>query len=124
MSEEKKDVATTKATAKKVYNLADIKANPNNKLMNILATLGLIGLIVALVDNKDSFVQYIGFEFGILWLVGFVLGFIPVVNILVLPYYLVELVVWIFGLIKVLNNERFDIPVVSDLALQVMSQFK
>lgn len=124
MSEEKKDVATTKTTAKKVYNLADIKANPNNKLMNILATLGLIGLIVALVDNKDSFVQYIGFEFGILWLIGFVLGFIPVVNILVLPYYLVELVVWVFGLIKVLNNERFDIPVISDWALKAMAQFK
>ena len=115
--------APKSANATKVYDLKTIKADPNNKAMNILATLGFIGLIIAFFEKKDQFVRYTGFEFGIMWLGWLLLTMIPLVNLLSGIYALASLVFWIIGLMKVINGERYDLPLFSDLALKAMSMF-
>ncbi len=125
------------AQAKRVVTLDDIKYNDANKVMAILSVFGLIGLIVALVEKDDLYVKYHGYQFGIfagvllvLFFVPLFSAFIPVVGGLIAVLggcinfilALLAIVAFIIGLVKVLNGERFDMPVFSDIALKMLNK--
>ncbi|MDD4381871.1 MAG: hypothetical protein PHE21_00810 [Candidatus Dojkabacteria bacterium] len=109
MAEEKK--------AKKVYTLEEIKYNEANKAMAILACIPIVGLILMFVEKNDNFVRYMGAQFTLVGAVEIILLWIPFVNFIVGPLALVLIIV---GMVKAAKGERFDVPLLSDLALKMM----
>lgn len=109
MAEEKK--------AKKIFTLEEIKFNEANKAMSILACIPLVGLILLFVEKEDKFVRYMGAQFA---LVGAVQLFtwVPIVGWILGPLGLVLIIV---GMIKAYQGQRFDVPLLSELALKLMA---
>ena len=110
-----------KKDAKKVYTLDDIKFNEANKTMAILACIPIVGLILLFVEKDDKFVRYMGAQFGIAWIVSIVLSIIPIINIIGFLFNFVVFIVMIMAMVKASKGERFDFPVISDLALKFMA---
>lgn len=105
--------------AKKVYTLEEIRFNEENKVMAIVACIPLIGLILLFVEKNDQFVRYVGAQYAILGVASFVVAVIPVIG-----WLLAGPLMWILiivGMVKASKGERFDIPLVSDWGLKLMS---
>lgn len=83
----------------------------DDKVKAIVAHITLIGWIVALVlnqgENKTELASYYIRQMLGLMLASFVLGFIPIINLIV---WLVFLVFWIMSLIGSLNGEKKPTP--------------
>jgi uncharacterized membrane protein len=106
--------------AKKVFTLEEIRFNEENKVMAILACFPLIGLILLFVEKNDQFVRYMGAQFAILGVASMVLAIIPVIG-----WLLAGPVMWILiivAMVKAAKGERFDIPMISEWALKLMSK--
>ena len=102
--------------AKKVYTLDDIKFNEDNKAIAVISWFPLVGLIMFLIEKKDDFVRYVGAQAGIMGL----LTLIPFVGWILGP---ISFICMIVGMVKAYKGERFDVPLISDLALKAMSIF-
>jgi len=114
MDEEKK--------AKKIYTLEEIKFNPENLTMSVVACIPFVGLVLMFVEKKDLFVRYHATQFAFLNGI-YILALIPILGGLLFGILgLVSMVLFILGLIKTSKGERFDIPFLSDWALKVMSE--
>jgi len=111
MAEEKK--------AKKVYTLDEIKYNEQNKAVSIVSWIPIVGLIMLLVEKEDNFVRYVGAQAAIMGVIS-MLSFIPIIGWLLGP---IVFVCVIIGMIKTSKGKRFDVPLVSDLALKAMGMF-
>jgi uncharacterized membrane protein len=108
--------------AKKVYTLDEIKYNPDNLTMGVVACIPFVGLVLMFIEKKDLFVRYHATQFAFLNVI-YVLWIIPILGaILVGILGLLSLVLFILGLLKTSKGERFDIPYLSDLALKVMGK--
>jgi uncharacterized membrane protein len=117
--------------ATRVITLEDIKFNEANKGMAIVSCIPIVGAIIFFIEKKDFFVRYYAAQFGSLIIVGIALTImmaIPVLNILVaclLPIFSIAVfVLMIVGMVKASNGNRFDIPVISDLALKMMNSIQ
>lgn len=102
--------------AKKVYTLEEIKFNDENKTMAILACIPLIGLILMFVEKDDLFIRYMGAQSTLIGVLQF-FSWIPVIGWIFLP---LSWVLIIIAMVKTSKGERFDMPVLSDLALKLM----
>ncbi len=109
MAEEKK--------AKKVYTLDGIKFNSQNQWMAVLACIPIVGLILMLVEKEDEFVKYMGAQFTLVGVLQ-LFSWVPIIGWLMAPLTLVLIIV---GMVKSYKGERFDIPVISGLALKLLS---
>ncbi len=109
-------------TAKKVYTLEEIKFNPDNLTMGVVACIPFVGLILMFVEKKDLFVRYHATQFAFLNVI-YVLWIIPILGaILVGILGLLSLVLFVLGLLKTSKGERFDIPYLSGWALKLMAE--
>jgi uncharacterized membrane protein len=109
MAEEKK--------AKKVYTLDGIKYNSQNQWMAVLACIPIVGLILMLVEKEDEFVRYMGAQFTLVGALQ-LFSWVPIIGWLMAPLTFVLIIV---GMVKSYRGERFDIPVISGLALKLLS---
>jgi uncharacterized membrane protein len=80
--------------------------------------LGFItGIIFYLAEKENKFVRFHAMQsiivFAVLFVAGFIIGLIPVIN---LAFWLAELVLWIVLMVKAYQGEKFKLPVVGDLA--------
>jgi uncharacterized membrane protein len=112
MAEEKK--------AKRVFTLEEIKFNEANKTNAILACIPVVGLILLLTEKDDLFVRYNGAQSTIVVAILSVISAILLWPLSSLSSTL-ELVLVIIAIVKTSNGERFDIPLVSEWALKLMS---
>lgn len=113
MAEEKK--------AKKIYTLEEIKFNEKNKAMAMLSCIPIVGLIMLFVEKEDLFVRYHAAQFAI-FNVTFVLAMIPVIGWMLTPVVgFLAFVAFVMALIKINGGERFDVPLLSDWGLKLMS---
>lgn len=103
--------------ATRVITLEDIKFNEANKVMAAISVIPLVGLIMFFVEKDDLFVRYYGAQFALLGLFS-IFTPIPCVGWLLAIAIFVAVVM---GFIKALSGERFDVPVVSGLALKLMN---
>ncbi|HVX92661.1 MAG TPA: DUF4870 domain-containing protein [Candidatus Dojkabacteria bacterium] len=123
--------ATSTKSAQRVVSLSDIKFNKDNAVLAALSCIPIVGAVVFFVEKKDLFVRYYAAQYGllILWFpIAFVLGLIPVIGwiigLCVLPLAgLGILILVILGALKAYKGERFDIPMLSDWALKLMSMY-
>ena len=91
-----------------------------DKIMLVLAYLGILSLIPFLTVKDSEYVKWHAKQGLVLNLVGgvaiVVIGFIPIVNLITCLLGPGLLVVDIMGIMKALKGERWQIPVVTDLA--------
>lgn len=83
--------------------------------------LGFItGILFLIVEKENKFVRFHAMQstitFGALWIVGFVIGMIPGVNLLSPLLGLIGLVLWIFLMFKAFSGEAYKLPTIGDLA--------
>lgn len=95
----------------------------NQNLMAALSYfLGFItGIIFLLLEKKNKFVRFHAMQstivFGGLFVLGIVLGYIPLLGWLVgLFIPIVSFIVWIVLMIKAFQGERYKLPYIGDLA--------
>lgn len=101
-------------------NAPNTSVREQDKIMLVLAYLGLLALIPLLTVKDSEYVKWhaknglvLGFGGGLLISI---LGAIPVIGLVVCLLGPALLVVDIMAMIKALNGEKWRIPVVSDLA--------
>lgn len=73
----------------------------------------ITGLIFLVTEKKNSFVRFHAMQSIVVFLVLQVLGFIPLLNLIVFP---LILILWIFLMFKAYKGERFKLPVIGDFA--------
>ena len=123
-------VASTKS-AQRVVSLGDIKFNKDNAVLAALSCIPIVGAVVFFVERKDLFVRYYAAQYGLLILlipVEMVLAVIPIIGWIIglclLPLAgLGILILVILGALKAYKGERFDVPVLSEWALKLMSMY-
>jgi uncharacterized membrane protein len=89
--------------------------------------LGFItGIIFVVVEKKSSFVKFHAMQSTItflsLFIISFILGFIPVLGLLVYPIWILSLILWLLLMIKALQGERFSLPIVGKMAEEKTKQ--
>lgn len=82
-------------------------------------------IIFLLVEpyNKSSFVRFHAWQCIFLgvasFVIAFVVGIIPIVNLIALPLVSIGIfVLWIMALLKALKGERYQLPVIGKYAAQ------
>ena len=83
--------------------------------------LGFItGIVFLVVEKKSSFVKFHAMQSTITFLGLFVimgvLSFIPIVNLLIVPIWILGLIVWLILMVKALRGERYSLPIVGKMA--------
>ncbi len=122
MAEAKKETKTTEKKAKRVYTLDEIKYNPQNSTMAIIACIPIVGLILMFVEKRDLFVRYHATQYALFNIIFF-LPLIPFIGVPTASLLsMIFFVLFIIGLVKVTKGERFDIPYLSDFALKLMGE--
>ncbi len=83
--------------------------------------LGFItGIIFLVVEKKSSFVKFHAMQSTItflsLFIISFILGFIPIIGLLVYPIWILSLILWLLLMIKALQGKRYSLPIVGKMA--------
>jgi len=83
--------------------------------------LGFVtGIIFYVVEKENKFVRFHAMQsivvFGFFFALSIVVSIIPIVNMLVFPVWILELVLWVILMVKAYQGERFKLPVAGDIA--------
>ena len=80
----------------------------------------ITGIVFLVVEKKSSFVKFHAMQSTITFLGLFVimgvLSFIPIVNLLIVPIWILGLIVWLILMVKALRGERYSLPIVGKMA--------
>ena len=106
---------------------AKSSSSDNDKLMGVLAYLGILVNVPILAGGNSKFVKYhanqglVNLLFAIaLGVLGFVLAFIPYINFILIFFWLLYFVPTIFailGIINVINGEQKPLPLIGGITL-------
>jgi len=119
--------------AKRQVKFEDIKFDSENKVKAIIACIPIIGLILLFVEKDDDFVRYYGAQYTIIgallvifYILSFILVLIPLIGwifvFFILPlFWLAVVVLIIMGMVNANNGKKFEIPMISQYALKLMS---
>lgn len=94
---------------------ADPKDVQDNKLWAILGYLGILCLIPLLVKKDSKFAQFHAKQ-GLILLIGEFFVWIPIIGWLL---GIGIFILWIMGIINVLNGNMKPLPIVGDLAAKI-----
>jgi uncharacterized membrane protein len=83
--------------------------------------LGFItGIIFLAVEKKSSFVKFHAMQSTItflsLFIISLILGFIPIIGLLVYPIWILSLILWLLLMVKALQGKRYSLPIVGKMA--------
>jgi uncharacterized membrane protein len=89
--------------------------------------LGFItGIVFLVVEKKSRFVKFHAMQSTItflsLFVISLILGFIPIIALLVFPIWILSLVLWLLLMIKALQGKRYSLPIVGKMAAEKKSQ--
>jgi len=80
----------------------------------------MTGIVFLVVEKKSSFVKFHAMQSTITFLGLFVimgvLSFIPIVNLLIVPIWILGLIVWLILMVKALRGERYSLSIVGKMA--------
>jgi uncharacterized membrane protein len=82
--------------------------------------LGFItGIVFLVVEKKSPFVKFHAMQstitFLVLSAVSLILGWIPIINLLVIPLWILGLILWLLLMIKALRGERYSLPIIGKM---------
>jgi uncharacterized membrane protein len=80
----------------------------------------ITGIVFLVVEKKSRFVKFHAMQSTItflgLFVIFFVISWIPIINLLVYPIWLLSLILWLILMIKALKGERYLLPIVGKMA--------
>lgn len=127
MSETKNSEPVKSLNAKKVVKHEDIVFKPENKSTAMIACIPPISIVMFFVEKEDLFVKYMAAQYTILSAIPLLSIFVIWVpclgQLLALVVAVAILVIIVMGLVKVSKGEKFDMPVIADLAIKLMNAF-
>ena len=95
----------------------------NQNVAGLLCYLAgwITGLIFFLIEKENRFVRFHAMQsiitFGSLSVLFIVIGFMPFVNLVLIPILaLLQLVLWIILMVKAYQGELFKLPMIGDIA--------
>ena len=96
-----------------------LEANVAGLLCYVLGWIS--GLVFLLIEKENKFVRFHAMQsiivFGVLSVASIVLGWIPVLNLVIVPLISVlGLVLWIVLMVKAYQGEKYKLPWAGDLA--------
>lgn len=95
--------------------------------------LGFItGILFLLIEKKNRFVRFHAMQstvvFGIAFVVNFVLGYIPVINVIwwaiAAPLGLLLLVLWFYLMYMAYQGKEYKLPVIGEIAEKQLGKLK
>ncbi len=93
------------------------KVNQDEKLFGALSYLWVISIIILIVKKDSEFVKFHARQGLVIFLVSVVLGWIPILGWPILDVILIIAI--IAGLMKALNGEMWEVPVIGSLAKKI-----
>jgi len=84
------------------------------------------GIIFLVVEKESKFVKFHAMQSTItflsLFVISTILGFIPIIGLLVYPLWILSLILWLLLMIKALRGERYALPIVGKMAEEKAGQ--
>ncbi len=81
----------------------------------------ITGIIFYIIEKENKFVRFHAMQsiitFGFFFVLGLILGVIPVIGWVLMPILLItEVILWIVLMIKAYRGENFKLPIAGDIA--------
>jgi uncharacterized membrane protein len=80
----------------------------------------MTGIVFLAVEKKSSFVKFHARQSTItflgLFVISIILGWIPIIGLLVYPIWILGLILWLILMVKALRGERYLLPIVGKMA--------
>jgi uncharacterized membrane protein len=80
----------------------------------------ITGIVFLVVEKKSSFVKFHAMQSTItflsLFIISMIIGWIPIIGLLVYPIWILSLILWLILMIKALRGERYLLPIVGKMA--------
>jgi uncharacterized membrane protein len=80
----------------------------------------ITGIVFLVVEKQSSFVKFHAMQSTItflgLFVIVMIIGWIPVIGLLVYPIWILSLILWLILMIKALRGERYLLPIVGKMA--------
>lgn len=74
------------------------------------------GIIFLIIEKRSGFVKFHARQstlaFLSLFVISMILGMIPIINLLLLPLWILVLALWLLLMIKALQGKRYALPIV------------
>ena len=90
---------------------------PNMEALLCYALGFITGIVFYLVEKENKFVRFHAMQSivvsGALFVIGFVIMMIPVINML---FWLAETALWVILMVKAYQGEKFKLPIAGDIA--------
>lgn len=101
----------------------------NENLMGAVCYLGgfITGIIFILLEKKNEFIRFHAMQstitFGGLAILQIVLGVIPVLGWILIPFtHILGIVLWIFLMVKAYQGEKYKLPYIGDIAIDQLKK--
>ncbi|NWG02049.1 MAG: DUF4870 domain-containing protein [Syntrophaceae bacterium] len=86
----------------------------------------ITGIVFLVVEKKSRFVKFHAMQSTITFLSFFVItiiiGWIPIIGLLVYPIWIFSLILWLILMVKALRGERYLLPIVGKMAEEKSAQ--
>ena len=80
----------------------------------------ITGIVFLAVEKKSRFVKFHAMQSTItflsLFVITIIIGWIPIIGLLVYPIWILSLILWLILMIKALRGERYSLPIVGNIA--------
>jgi uncharacterized membrane protein len=80
----------------------------------------ITGILFLVVEKKSSFVKFHAKQSTItflgLFVITLLIGWIPLIGLLVYPIWVLSLILWLFLMIKALQGKWYSLPIVGKMA--------
>jgi len=80
----------------------------------------ITGIIFLVVEKKSSFVKFHAMQSTItflsLFVISLILGWIPIIGLLVYPIWILSLILWLLLMIKALQGKHYSLPIIGKMA--------
>ena len=80
----------------------------------------ITGIVFLVVEKESGFVKFHAMQSTItflgLFVISVIIGWIPIIGLLVYPIWILSLILWLILMIKALRGERYLLPIVGKMA--------
>ena len=80
----------------------------------------ITGIVFLVVERESRFVKFHAMQSTItflsLFVISFIIGWIPVINLLVYPIWILSVILWLVLMIKALQGKKYLLPIVGKMA--------
>jgi uncharacterized membrane protein len=80
----------------------------------------ITGIVFLVVEKESRFVKFHAMQSTItflgLFIISMIIGWIPIIGLLVYPIWILSLILWLFLMVKALRGERYSLPIVGKMA--------